>query len=82
MRWTLAHERYNAQWIEEVGAGIAVQSFANGIRDAVKRLLAPENYHRYRQRAAAMRNRAVYEIPDLLESLLAGRAEAEPVLTH
>jgi len=33
-------------------------------------LLAPENYARFRQRAAAFRTSAVYEIPDLLEHIL------------
>jgi hypothetical protein len=33
-------------------------------------LLAPENYGRFRQRAATIRTSAVYEIPDLLERIL------------
>ena len=36
-------------------------------------MLAPENYERFRTRAAQMRNSAVYEIPDLLEQILSGR---------
>ncbi len=80
--WTMAHERYNTRWIEEMGVGIAVHSFADEIHNAVARLLAPENYHRFRERAASMRNRAAYEIPVLMESILAGRAHSDPVLTH
>jgi len=72
--WTLAHERYNADWIEEQGVGITVASFATEIRGAVARLLAPENYRRFRERAAAVRNRAVYEIPDLLQGVFDARA--------
>jgi 1,2-diacylglycerol 3-beta-galactosyltransferase len=75
--WTMAHERYNADWVEEQGVGIAVKSFTREIRGAVANLLAPENYARYRDRAAAMRNRAVYEIPDQLEGILSTR-RAEP----
>ncbi|HVP46187.1 MAG TPA: glycosyltransferase [Bryobacteraceae bacterium] len=71
--WTMAHERYNARWIEEQGVGIAVGSFAREIRGAVGRLLAPENYERFRSRVAAIENRAVYEIPDLLERILSSR---------
>jgi len=71
--WTMVHERYNAEWIREQGVGLVVGSFSCGIRDAVRTLLAPENYRRFRERAGAIRNHAVYEIPDLLEAILAGQ---------
>jgi 1,2-diacylglycerol 3-beta-galactosyltransferase len=74
--WTMAHERYNATWVEEQGVGIAVKSFAREIREAVGRLLAPENYAQFRNRAAAMQNRAVYEVPDLLETILTDQRRA------
>jgi 1,2-diacylglycerol 3-beta-galactosyltransferase len=68
--WTMAHERYNAEWIEEQGVGVVVRNFSAEICEAVERLLAPENYARFRERAAAFRTSAVYEIPDLLERIL------------
>jgi 1,2-diacylglycerol 3-beta-galactosyltransferase len=68
--WTMAHERYNASWVEEQGAGLVVRSFRTQIFDAVQTLLAPGNYARLRRRAAQIRNSAVYEIPDLLERIL------------
>lgn len=68
--WTMAHERYNAAWVEEQGVGLVVRSFSSGISAAVGTLLAPENYGRFRQRAAEMRNSAVFEIPELLEGIL------------
>jgi 1,2-diacylglycerol 3-beta-galactosyltransferase len=68
--WTMAHERYNAAWVEEQGVGLVVRNFSTGIGEAVGTLLAPENYARFRQRAAEMRNSAVFEIPDLLEGIL------------
>jgi 1,2-diacylglycerol 3-beta-galactosyltransferase len=71
--WTMAHERYNAQWVEDQGVGIAVRSFAREIRPAVARLLQQDHYERFRERAAAMQNRAVYEIPDLLDGILSTR---------
>jgi 1,2-diacylglycerol 3-beta-galactosyltransferase len=74
--WTMAHERYNAEWIEEQGVGLAVKSFAREIREAVGYLLAPENYERFRGHAAAMNNRAVYEIPEMLESILRDQGRA------
>src|ERR1019366_1725137 len=68
--WTMAHERYNAEWVEEQGVGVTVHNFSTGICDAVRKLLAPENYARFQQRAAEVRTSAVYEIPDLLEGIL------------
>jgi 1,2-diacylglycerol 3-beta-galactosyltransferase len=74
--WTMAHERYNTQWIEEQGVGIAVKSFTREIRAAVEHLLAPENYEGFRNRAAALQNRAVFEIPELLERILSTQRRA------
>ncbi len=70
--WTMAHERYNTEWIEKQGVGLVVRNYATDIFDAVRTLLAPGNYSRFRRRAAAVRNSAVYEIPDFLEKILSG----------
>jgi hypothetical protein len=67
--WTLAHERYNADWIEEQQVGIVLSSFSK-IAEAVAGLLRPEVYSRYRDNAAAIRNNAVFEIPELLDKIL------------
>jgi len=68
--WTMVHERYNADWIEEQGVGLVVRKFSTEIANAVDTLLTPENYARFRQRAAGIQNQAVFEIPELLESIL------------
>lgn len=68
--WTMAHGRYNADWVQEQGVGLVVRKFSSGISNAVQALLAPENYARFRQRAAAIQNLAVYEIPGLLENII------------
>ncbi|HVY92037.1 MAG TPA: glycosyltransferase [Bryobacteraceae bacterium] len=68
--WTLAHERYNTQWIEEKGLGLVVRNFEDEIGAAVDTLLAPKNYESFRRRVSAIHNRAVYETPDVLEELL------------
>jgi len=68
--WTMKHELYNTVWLEEIGAGMVVRNFSRDIAGAVRKLLEPENYARYRDRAAAVRNRAVYEIPEILETAL------------
>jgi 1,2-diacylglycerol 3-beta-galactosyltransferase len=79
--WTMAHERYNAEWVEEMGVGLVVRNFAAELAGAVRAMLAPANYQRFRARAAEMRNSAVYEIPDLLERILCShgpRIDAAP----
>ncbi len=73
--WTMAHERYNADWIEEQGLGLVVRNFSAEISGTVRALLAPENYARFRQRAAETRNVAVYEIPGLLEGIFSERLQ-------
>ena len=76
--WTLAHERYNADWILEQQVGMVVNSFAH-LDDAVTQLLSPARYERYRSNAAALKNSAVYEIPALLAGILDGPAAARGV---
>ena len=66
--WTLPQERYNAQWIAEQGIGIVLPNF-RGIRRAVDNLLEPEAYARFRAATTRMQNRAVFEIPDILERI-------------
>jgi len=68
--WTLAHERYNADWIEEQGVGMVVKNFSQ-IARAVRELLDPERYRQYRAGVSAICNTAVYEIPDVLDRILA-----------
>jgi 1,2-diacylglycerol 3-beta-galactosyltransferase len=63
--WTLAHERYNAEWILEQGAGVVVSSFSK-VAGAVRELLRPDRHAQYRARAAAVRNSAVFEVPEIL----------------
>jgi UDP-N-acetylglucosamine:LPS N-acetylglucosamine transferase len=67
--WTLPQERYNADWIQERQLGIVVSNFSR-IAEAVRELLEPEAYGRYRNNAAGIRNRAVFEIPELLDRIL------------
>jgi 1,2-diacylglycerol 3-beta-galactosyltransferase len=72
--WTLAHERYNADWVEEEGVGLVVRSFSREVVSAVAMLTEPERYARFRQRAAGMGNLAAFEIPGLLETIMARSA--------
>ena len=63
---TLPQERYNAQWITEKGFGIVVPSF-RGITAAVERLLEPQTFDDLRRNVNRYSNRALFEVPDLLE---------------
>jgi UDP-N-acetylglucosamine:LPS N-acetylglucosamine transferase len=67
--WTLPQERYNAEWIEENAVGMVLHNFRN-IDRAVKDLLAPGVLTKMKERIATMENRAVFEIPKILEDIL------------
>jgi hypothetical protein len=67
--WTLPQERYNAEWLRQQGAGIVLPNF-RGIRKAVDELLDPPAYARFRAATERMHNRAVFEIPEILERIL------------
>jgi hypothetical protein len=79
--WTMAHERYNADWIEEQQVGIVVSNFTR-VAEAVGEMLKPEAYSRYRDKTAAIRNFAVYEIPVLLEKVLSGAIAGAEAKKH
>jgi len=68
--WTLPQERYNADWILEHGVGIVVPTFRR-ITRAVTELLQPGRLAALRARAAALNNRAVFELPEILARILA-----------
>ncbi|MGQ3196311.1 MAG: glycosyltransferase [Hydrogenophaga sp.] len=65
--WTMPQERYNAHWVRENGLGLVLRSF-RGIDAAVARLLAGLDGHR--ACVHRMDNRALFEIPQILERVL------------
>jgi UDP-N-acetylglucosamine:LPS N-acetylglucosamine transferase len=67
--WTLPQERYNAQWVLENEVGVVLRSFSE-IVPAVARMIEPANLARFRANAGALKNRAVFEIPGMLEQIL------------
>jgi len=67
--WTLPQERYNTEWILEKRLGVVLKSFRE-IDAGLRELLDPANFVRFRANAAAITNRAVFEIPDNLASLM------------
>lgn len=68
--WTMPQERYNADWVRENDFGLVVGSFRR-LTAAVEYLLEPGVLDRYRAAARRVSNRAVFEIPEILEEVLA-----------
>ena len=67
--WTMPQERFNVEWVRQKGVGAVVSNFSK-IVPAVSQLLEPANLARYRANAAAIQNRAVFEIPEILGRIL------------
>jgi UDP-N-acetylglucosamine:LPS N-acetylglucosamine transferase len=63
---TLPQERYNAEWVTEKSYGIVVPSFKK-IAPAVQRLLQSPTFDEFRRRASEYSNRALFEVPMILE---------------
>jgi hypothetical protein len=76
--WTMPQERYNAEWVEAHGFGLAVRSFRREIVGAVTAMLDPERRRGFVERVNAYHNRAVFEIPEILERVLSGRDAPTP----
>ncbi len=73
--WTLPQERYNADWAEEQGVGLSLRSFKKQIVNAVGQMLDPEKRCGFVANVNRQKNRAVFEIPEILERIM----EAVPV---
>jgi 1,2-diacylglycerol 3-beta-galactosyltransferase len=67
--WTLPQERYNADWVIENEVGVVLDSFRE-VEKAVGQLIEPATLARYQANAGAMKNNAVFEIPDMLAKIL------------
>ena len=69
--YTMPQERYNTDWILENGIGVVLKSFAD-VRRAIAEVLLrlPE----FQSNIERVRNRAVFEIPDILDDILTCRA--------
>lgn len=67
--WTLPQERYNAEWVTEKKVGIVLKSFREVVR-GVQQMLEPAALAEFRKNIAALDNRAIFEIPEILAKLL------------
>jgi len=71
--WTLPQERYNADWVREMGFGLVVENWRD-TGAAVHALLA--ELPRFRERVRGYDNRAVFELSELLADILARRDQS------
>ena len=67
---TLPQERYNADWIRQKEVGLVIRSFRD-VHQAVEKFLDPKIFARYHANVAEINNRAVWEIPQILQQILA-----------
>jgi hypothetical protein len=65
--WTMPQERYNTKWVEENHAGVVLDSFKD-IRLGVAKVT--DHIEHYRAHVRLIQNRAVFEIPGILEKIL------------
>jgi hypothetical protein len=66
--WTMPQERYNTEWVEENAVGVVLDSF-KAIRAGVAQVA--DHIELYRAGVKRIHNRAVFEIPGILERILA-----------
>jgi 1,2-diacylglycerol 3-beta-galactosyltransferase len=67
--WTLPQERFNAKWVRENGYGIVLKNLQQ-VESAVGELLGAGRLQDFKNRIETLHNRAVYEIPEILASIL------------
>jgi UDP-N-acetylglucosamine:LPS N-acetylglucosamine transferase len=66
---TMPQERYNTEWVAEKRLGIVLHSFGD-IAQGVEQLLQPETFAELRANARAYSNRALFEVPSILDEVL------------
>jgi hypothetical protein len=67
--WTLPQERFNADWLLGLGAGLVLRHFRD-IAGAVREMLAGDTLARMQGAARSLRNRALFEVPSILDTIL------------
>jgi len=79
--WTLPQERYNAQWVTEKQVGIVLKNFQR-VEQAIAQMIEPSTLSRFNKNAASLNNRAIFEIPGILEQILERSSAAAPAATR
>ncbi|HYN76668.1 MAG TPA: galactosyldiacylglycerol synthase, partial [Lamprocystis sp. (in: g-proteobacteria)] len=65
--WTMPQERWNTQWVRDHGLGVVHRSFWT-VRAAVDEIT--QHLPQYQARVRRVSNRAVFEVPQILERIL------------
>ena len=71
--WTMPQERWNTDWVQAHGLGVVKRRFSQ-VGEAVQELVA--ELPRYRHNVAQMHNRAVFELPQILQGIVQAQAVA------
>jgi 1,2-diacylglycerol 3-beta-galactosyltransferase len=74
--WTMPQERWNTEWVRLHGLGVVMRSFRE-VRAAVQTLCA--DLPQARDRVSRMGNRAIFELPALLQRILATAGQGAQV---
>jgi hypothetical protein len=74
--WTMVQERFNTEWIVRNEVGVVLRSFSE-VAEGVAEMLDQSRLEHYRARVAALENRAVFEIPEMIETMLARPRSSE-----
>ena len=69
---TMPQERYNTEWVAENRMGIVLSSFRK-VGEGVEELLKPATFSELRRNAAGYSNRALFEVPGILDKVIAVR---------
>lgn len=67
--WTMVQERFNTEWVASNRVGVVLHSFAE-IATAIVPMLDPERLAEFRASAGALNNRAIFEIPGILDTII------------
>ncbi len=65
----MVQERFNTDWIAHNRVGVVLHSFAE-IATAIVPMLDPDRLAQFRERAGALNNRAIFEIPEILDRII------------
>jgi 1,2-diacylglycerol 3-beta-galactosyltransferase len=78
---TMPQERYNTDWILQNQLGVVIRSFSE-IITAVEMMIDQKQYQFFQTRVSMINNRAVFEIPAILDRImmLAGEKRVRPVI--
>lgn len=78
---TLPQERYNAEWLTGNGFGIVMSDFRE-IAASVEYLLQPATFDDFRSRVNTYSNRALFEVPLILEKCLDDTQPGQPLMNE